>query len=148
MVFITAGLEDRGRVSSHPKREAGPSKKKTRTDDEDEERLELVPANPLAAAWDESLSLSNHGVPHVVHVAALHTSLQKVIRGAEEDSGVRFNLSFSHMLPPETHRPNVDDEFKVNTQCIIHLSPDQKEDDDLINSYCVFLYEASVTSFS
>ena len=147
MVFITGGLEDRGRVSSHPKREAGSSKKKVKTEEEEEgedERLELRPTEPLTPAWDDLMSVSTQGVAYVVQIAALHTILQKVLRGNDEESGIRFNLSFSHFLPPELQATHADEDFQVNTQCFVHLSPSQKGGNELTDSYCFFLYQVCV----
>jgi hypothetical protein len=138
-VFITGGLENKGRVSSHPRREAGASKKQKQQADE-EERLELMPTEPLVPAWDDLMSVSNHGVVYLVQIAALHTILEDVLRGKESDSAVKFALAFPKYLPPDIQPSSIDEDFRVNTQCLVHLSPEPSEE-DLTDSYCIFLYE-------
>jgi hypothetical protein len=143
MVFITRGPELRGRVSSHPKREAGPSKrKKARVEVEEGERLELVPTEPLLPAWDDLMSLSNQGVVYDIQIAALHTHLQNVLRGQDEE-GIRFAISFPKYSPPDLQPSDGEEEFRLEAQCMVTLSTTQKEDDS-VDSYCVFMYEVRV----
>lgn len=141
MVFITGGLEDQGRVSSHPKREAGTSSKKAKKSSEEEENLELMPTEPLTPAWDDLMSLSNHGVVYVVQIAALHNILEKVMRGNNEEGGVNFKVVVPKYQPPEMQPSEADEDFQVRTQCLVHLSSAPQREEDMTDSYCVFLYE-------
>lgn len=142
MVFITSGPELQGRVSSHPRRQpaTSSSSKKARTEEEKEEKLELVPAEPLVPAWDDLMTLSSRGVVYLVQIAALHTTLQKILRGTDDGDGINFNISLPKYAPVDITPNGEDIEFIANTQCIVTLSSPQKED-ELTDSYCVFLYE-------
>jgi len=140
MVFITSGPELQGRVSSHPRRQAaGAASSSKKVKLERDESPTIKPAEPLMAAWDDLITLQSNDGIYVVQVAALHTTLQKVQRAPQND-GANFTVSIPKYSPPEVLMMGDDAEFEASSQCIVALTPPQREE-LLIDSYCVFLYE-------
>ncbi|EOO02220.1 putative c6 zinc finger domain-containing protein [Phaeoacremonium minimum UCRPA7] len=146
-VFIIGTLEDGGRCSSHPPRVLKGSKRaKAAAKNEEDEKLDLVPVEPLQPAWDDLVSLSNLGTVYQVQIAALHTSLQMIIRDkAEGENNNKFTrLSFPPYSPADTRPSLQEDEFALRSQCMIHLSPTDasgSSESTATDSIFLFLYE-------
>lgn len=146
-VFIIGTLEDGGRCSSHPPRVLKGSKRaKAAAKIEEDEKLDLVPVEPLQPAWDDLVSLSHLGTVYQVQIAALHTSLQMVIRDkAEGENNNRFTrLMFPPYSPADTRPSLQEDEFELRSQCMIHLSPTDgtgSSESAATDSIFLFLYE-------
>lgn len=145
-MFIIGTIEDGGRCSSHPPRVLKNSKKGKSTSKSDEDsKLDLVPVEPLQPAWDDLISLSSLGFTYQVQIAALHTSLQIIVRSKdEEDPNKNVTLSFPPYSPAETQPSPLEDDFELRSQCLVHLSPTeeaQNSDSTVTDSIFLFLYE-------
>ncbi|KAK3942429.1 hypothetical protein QBC46DRAFT_309455 [Diplogelasinospora grovesii] len=132
--------------------------------------LELVPDQPLQPAWDDLISLSNSasGKRYLVQIAAVHTNLQDVARGpgnggtgdddADNDDDGRSSggnsssssnkftfLSFPPYEPPDPQPLLNEDDFRLRSQCMVHLSSpledNRSETTTTTDSICLFLYE-------
>ena len=124
----------------------GSKKAKAAAKNEEDEKLDLVPIEPLQPAWDDLISLSNLGTVYQVQIAALHTSLQMVIRSkAEDDNNNKCTrLSFPPYSPADTRPSLEEDEFELRSQCMIHLSPTDASgtsESTVTDSIFLFLYE-------
>ncbi|KAJ9154743.1 C6 zinc finger domain protein [Pleurostoma richardsiae] len=143
-VFIIGTIEDGGRCSSHPPRNLKGSRRgRASAKNEEETKLELIPVEPLHPAWDDLVSLSSSGTVYRVQIAALHTSLQIVVRNkAADDANRCVALSFPPYSPVESQPSVEDDDFELRSQCLIHLSPveDSGDDESMIATDSVFLF--------
>jgi hypothetical protein len=113
---------------------------------DNDNRLQLVPVEPLRPAWDDVIALSRRGTVYHAQISALNTSLPAIIRCDDDTSrGKLTRLFFPPYIPPDT-RPSIqDEEFELRSQCMMHLSEMEEtvNDDGVVvtNSICLFLFE-------
>ncbi|KAK3682677.1 hypothetical protein B0T22DRAFT_291714 [Podospora appendiculata] len=151
--FIIGTIEDGGRCSSHPPRVVKSSKKGKAKKEDD--RLELVPAEPLQPAWDDLISLSNFDKKHLVQIAALHTNLQAVLRDTDNDGGEGGGKFTFSSLPtyetPHVQQFQSDESFQLRSQALVHLSSpiDETQEEAIATteSVCLFLYQHNSSIF-
>lgn len=149
-VFIVGTIHDQGRCSSHP-----PRVLKTKTSKgppTGDDRLELVPTAPLRPAWDDLILVSSRGQSHQLQIAALHTQLHAITRGAVHDDGHAAGsrpvfISFPPYELPTVPPVSGENEFQLASQCFVHLAaPVGTQGGDIHNrtdSILLFLYEVS-----
>ncbi|KAK3332477.1 hypothetical protein B0T19DRAFT_457297 [Cercophora scortea] len=151
--FIIGTIEDGGRCSSHPPRVVKSSKKGKAKKEDD--RLELVPTEPLQPAWDDLISLSNFGKKHLVQIAALHTNLQAVVKDTDNDGG-EGGGKFAFSSLPVYETPHVqpfqsEENFHLRSQALVHLSSSidetQEEAMPTTENVCLFLYQHNFSVF-
>ncbi|GKT80994.1 C6 zinc finger domain protein [Colletotrichum tofieldiae] len=141
MVFITATIDDAGRCSSHPPRQVQSSSRRSgRSNTVEQETPHLTPAEPLTPAWDDLISLSDNGVVYAVQIAALHTRLRSVIRGAEGQSQVKFRMSLPNYSPVDVETWDNGSDMDLNAQIMISLLP-TSNDNGSPEGICAFLFE-------
>lgn len=136
-VFITGTPETKGRVASHPKRTSSASKPKAaaagRTDDEP--KPPLAPAEPLASAWDDSVTLVGPVAVAPVLVTALHTDLWSVVE-REGAADAHFDVMLPAYLPSDPRLRAGAGQLSVRASCLVRLGHANAEP-----GYCAFLYE-------
>ena len=116
--------------------------------EEEEDRLELIPNEPLQPAWDDLISVSNYGRSYRVQLAALHTNLSSLVKTSDDDhdEGGRVTLISVPRYEPSNVRPySAEGDFTVRSHCLVHLSSaEDTQTQDLettTDSICLFLYE-------
>lgn len=142
MVFITATIDDGGRCSSHPPRQVQSSKRASKSKSVEREVPRPVPTEPLAPAWDDLITLNEGGVVYAVQIAALHTTLQSIMRGGEDPSGSKFRIAFPPYLPVDVETWHNGSEVDLAAHSMISLLPAGNEIGPP-ESICVFLFEVS-----
>lgn len=150
-MFIIGTIEDQGRCSSHPPRVLKSKKDKSPTPKPKEDKLRLVPEEPLRPAWDDLVSVSHREESYRLQISALHTNLQAIARTTDGGGNNAGSKSVLVSLPPyET--PDVqpfltEDDFQLRSQCLVHLAaPDDDRDGDMqtaTDNILMFLYEVS-----
>jgi hypothetical protein len=138
MVFITATIDDGGRCSSHPPRQTPASGKKANTD---EDRPRLDAAEPLAPAWDDCITLTNHGVEYRLQITGLQTQLQKLPRPGGESSRARDPVDLPSYTLPDVQPTTTSHEFDMKGQCLVHFSARGTDEGEATDGLCAFLYE-------
>ncbi|PFH61092.1 hypothetical protein XA68_18246 [Ophiocordyceps unilateralis] len=144
-VFITGTLETKGRVASHPKRAGSASKHRNKAAASahgvrSSSKPQIVPTRPLTSAWDDSVTLSGHGVEASVRLTALQTSLQNVVdRRADDAAGI--SLSLPPFVAPELQaQADGGGELSAKARCLVRLGG-VYDAHDLTDGYCAFLFE-------
>ncbi|RDA91405.1 hypothetical protein CP533_6892 [Ophiocordyceps camponoti-saundersi (nom. inval.)] len=138
-VFITGTLETKGRVASHPKRAGSTSKHRNRAAAgvRASSKPQIAPTRPLTSAWDDSVTLSGHGVEASVRLTALQTSLQNVVdRRTDDHAGI--SLSLPPFVAPEL-QPQAG-ELNAKARCLVRMGG-VYDAHDLTDGYCAFLFE-------
>ena len=116
----------------------------------EEERLALVPVQPLQPAWSDLISVTNSEKYYRLQIAALHTPLQGVVRCKDEPGSSKFTLLSFPPYEPSTPQPSPrEDDFELHSQCLVHLDEDaggdamatEEMDTNRTDSICLFLYE-------
>ncbi|KAK1751590.1 hypothetical protein QBC47DRAFT_307446 [Echria macrotheca] len=133
-VFIVASIEDGGRCSSHPPRKTA-KKVKSPSRQPEEEKLELVVAEPLTQAWDDFLTVSNHGKTYSVQIAALHTPIQSLARSprdndSDDGGGKSAPLSLTPYEVPDVQPSLSEEDFQVRSKAMVHLAADENNQAD------------------
>lgn len=148
-VFIVASIEDGGRCSSHPPRKTAKKGKTVTSKPPEEEKLELVPEEPLVSAWNDLISVSNVDRKCTLQLAALHTNLHSILRGTSEDGSDDGNAKSAPISFAPYEIPNVqpilsEDDFQVRSKALVHLSPPEsppRNEGLQIDGILLFLYE-------
>ncbi|SPO04527.1 uncharacterized protein DNG_07212 [Cephalotrichum gorgonifer] len=163
-VFITAGVEQRGRCSSHPRRTTGGSSTKSKSqtpeaeENEEEYGYEQAPQfassyppqpeflleqqQPGATAWSDTITLSSRGAQHVVPVVAFHADLRGMLRASAADG--RFTVVEGPAYPvPDFRMPFAEAGLEVGGHCLVHI-PDRAAGGNL----CAFVFEHSAPLLS
>ena len=105
---------------------------------------------PVQPGWDDLISLSSAGTTHQVQVAALYTPLRMIARQPEDGGDGKFAVSFQPYIPADVRPLGGDDDFHLQSQCMVHLAPaDASRSPDpegtSTDSICLFLYEVRST---
>ncbi|KAI1328484.1 hypothetical protein F5Y16DRAFT_156093 [Xylariaceae sp. FL0255] len=143
MVFIVGTQDERGRVGSHPPRNAhSPRSPHSRASTPRIDRLNIQPAD-IKPAWDEMVSLNAETGPRTFRLVAKHTNLESSIPPASPSSiGDGSSLSLLDVSQTLDITPTFQQEaFRVKCKCLIHIpeaSSGGQED-----GICLFLYQQS-----
>ncbi|KAI1757465.1 hypothetical protein F4782DRAFT_130684 [Xylaria castorea] len=143
-VFIVGTQDDKGRVGSHPPRNAQSSRvSQSEAGTQHATRLEFVVAEPLQPAWDETVLLKSGPTSQLVRIFARHADLDSATKhsGASlEDHGVA--LSFLGSQPLDVAPTFRDEDFNMKSFCFLNLL---EAGDDLTHGsdegVCLFLYQ-------
>lgn len=146
MVFITATIDDGGRCSSHPPRQVSSSKKSPKAKAAEQTPPRLAPTEPLTPAWDDLISLSEHGVVYSVQIATLHARLQNVLRGEEDRNRFSFPIAFPPYLPIDVETWDNGGDTDLAAQNMISLLPAGNVAGPP-DGICAFLFEVSGSEY-
>jgi hypothetical protein len=149
MVFITGTPEMKGRVASHPKKDASSSSSKKSSpmpESRPWKEPEIVPLQPLTSAWNDYVSLSRHGVECHALLTALQVPLHNVVRKENHPSqGGDFQISMAPYTPTELPLNEDEDGQNATAQCLVHVSS-PTDGGGSGESYCAFLFEVRSTA--
>ncbi|KAI0458334.1 hypothetical protein F5B21DRAFT_23534 [Xylaria acuta] len=143
-VFIVGTQDDKGRVGSHPPRNAqAPRTAQSEAGTQHATRLEFIVAEPLQPAWDETVLLKSGPTSQLVRIVARHADLDSATKqsgSSPEVPGVSLSLLGSEPLDvAPTFR---EEDFNMKSFCFVN--PFEAGDDLTPGSdekVCLFLYQ-------
>ncbi|KAJ8123679.1 hypothetical protein ONZ43_g426 [Nemania bipapillata] len=143
-VFIVGTQDDRGRVGSHPPRNAQqPRAAQPEASSQHATRLELMAAEPLQPAWHETVLLKSGTHSQLVRIVAQHADLDVAIKNSgwppQGDEGSLSLLESQALDVAPTFR---EEDFNLESLCFVNWP--QVGDGSTAGSdesICLFLYQ-------
>lgn len=143
-VFIVGTPDDRGRVGSHPARSVQRSRSRgSESSSRQATGFELVVAEPLQPAWNETVLLHSESGSHLVRIVARHVDLNSAINnGGLSPQANEVTLSLLDSRPLDVAPTFMEETFDLKSFCFVHLpetSDDSTAEPD--EGLCLFLYQ-------
>ncbi|KAJ8126302.1 hypothetical protein O1611_g7335 [Lasiodiplodia mahajangana] len=144
-VFIVGTQNDKGRVGSHPPRNAQQSRvAQSEAGSQHVTRLEVEAVEPLQPAWHETLLLRSGSNSQLVRIFAHHVDLDTAIdRSGWPPQRDQVSLSLLDSQPLDVTPTFREEDFNLESYCFVNMlevSDDSTVDSD-DESLCLFLYQ-------
>ncbi|KAI1115020.1 hypothetical protein F5Y14DRAFT_143046 [Nemania sp. NC0429] len=143
-VFIVGTQNDRGRVGSHPPRNAQQSRNiQPEASTQHATRHEFAAAEPLKPAWDETMLLRYGPSSQLVRIVAQHVDLDSAVKDSGSLlQGQEISLSLLGSQPLDVTPTFQEEDFYLKSVCLVKNV--ESGDDSTIGSdegLCLFLYQ-------